>query len=91
MSQPVVCFKCDEPVLPGEAAIEPVNVMGRLREWHRECAIRAVVGSVGHLRQRCSCYGGTEEDPPGMTPREAARAALKEWSRRLYSPPKECS
>lgn len=43
---------------------------------HLECWVRAGVGSVGHLRGRCSCYGGTEEDPDGLTLREAARAAV---------------
>ena len=44
---------------------------------HRECRVRAIVGSVGHQLGKCSCFGGTEEDPPGMTRREAARAAMK--------------
>lgn len=43
---------------------------------HYECAARAVIGSVGHIEGRCTCYGGTEEDPPGLTRREAAKAAL---------------
>lgn len=46
--------------------------------WHQECLIRNIIGSVAHQRKECSCYGGTEEDPPSMTKREAARAALKE-------------
>jgi broad specificity phosphatase PhoE len=47
---------------------------------HRECATRAVVGSVGHLRERCTCFvdaDQAEHDPPGMTRREAARAAFE--------------
>jgi hypothetical protein len=48
---------------------------------HRECAVRDVVGSLGHLRRQCSCFGGTEEDPPGMTKREAARVACELWER----------
>jgi hypothetical protein len=43
--------------------------------FHYECLMRGVIGSVGHLRRACSCYGGTDEDPPGMTYRQAAIAA----------------
>lgn len=88
MSQPDDCFWCGEPVLPEEVATERVFVMdgarrGAMRDRHRECAIRAVIGSVGHQRGKCSCFGGTEEDPPGMTRREAALAAKAEWAERL--------
>jgi hypothetical protein len=36
-----------------------------------------VIGSLGHQQRRCGCYveGSTEDDPPGMTMREAAKAA----------------
>lgn len=89
------CFRCGEPVLPGEEAQQPVYVMSGHRsamaEWHRECAIRSVVGSLGHLRGTCSCFGGTVEDPPGMTKRQAARAAMAEWKRQQGSAPKKCS
>lgn len=62
------CLRCEEPILPGERAdvSEPM---------HRECAIRSVVGSVGHQIGECSCYGGSREDPPGLSKREAAQAA----------------
>jgi hypothetical protein len=43
---------------------------------HYECGARAVIGSVGHIEGKCSCYGGTEEDPPELTRRQAAQAAL---------------
>lgn len=46
-----------------------------LRPMHYECEIRSVVGSVGHQTRRCSCNGGTFEDPLEMTRREAAIAA----------------
>jgi hypothetical protein len=43
---------------------------------HRECMLRQIVGSVGHQLGTCSCHGGEGPcDPPGMTVREAARAA----------------
>lgn len=88
VSQTDDCFWCGEPVLPGEGASDPVFVVdsarrGAMRDRHVECAIRAVIGSVGHQRGKCSCYGGTEEDPPGMTRRDAARVAKAEWAERM--------
>lgn len=73
------CLWCDEDVLPDEPQ-EMRNVSagpGKIetRVIHHECAARSALGSVGHQAGRCSCYGGTDEDPPGMTKREAARAA----------------
>jgi len=71
---PFRCLHCDEAVAPGEP-FEFIN-SGRDR-LHLECAIRMAVGSVGHQLGRCTCYGGTEDDPPGATRREAAIAAAK--------------
>jgi hypothetical protein len=95
MSAPV-CFRCEEPILPGEEAAQNVhffNADGTVTEsaWHHECALRSIIGSVGHLRGTCSCNGGTEEDPPEMSRREAARAAVAEWERRKWSPPRGCA
>lgn len=72
------CPHCGELVMPWD----PARKTPQLSEsglshgvWHRECLLRGVIGSVGHQEGKCSCYGGTEEDPPGMTKREAATAA----------------
>jgi hypothetical protein len=45
---------------------------------HVECLLRLTIGSVAHIERRCGCYvaGSTESDPPHMTLREAARAAM---------------
>jgi hypothetical protein len=43
---------------------------------HLECEIRMVVGSAAHQTGNCSCFGGTHEDPPDASPREAAKLAL---------------
>lgn len=73
----MICRYCDEPILPTDeiefpsSLAEPHN-----RIAHIECAARKVIGSVGHLLGKCYCYGGTEEDPPGMTYRQAAKVAL---------------
>jgi hypothetical protein len=68
-----ICYWCEEPVTEAERPLAKLNLAG---QWnHYECGLRSVIGSVGHQQKRCSCYGGTEEDPPGATRREAARAA----------------
>jgi hypothetical protein len=75
----VVCMWCGERILAGE---ERAPLGGT---WHRDCAIRMILGSVGHLEGRCSCFRRNESncddddppgDPPGMSRREAARAAV---------------
>jgi len=46
---------------------------------HPECQIRLVIGSVAHILKRCGCYvpGSIEGDPPHLTIRQAAIAAVK--------------
>lgn len=67
------CTHCDEPVLAGEQHPSyPAEPM------HLECGFRSIGGSVAHVLRRCHCFklGSTLSDPPGLTKREAARAAL---------------
>jgi hypothetical protein len=71
----IECQYCLEDVADGDP-FELVN--GGAAALHRECMIRMVVGSVGHQRRACTCFGGTEEDPEGSTKREGALAAEKE-------------
>lgn len=77
------CRLCDEEVVEGD--LGTINMADQV--IHHECGLRAVIGSVGHLQGRCSCFGGTEEDPPGMSYRQAAIAATElfdqthRWSR----------
>ena len=71
------CVWCQEPVLPGE--------QGRVSQpMHQECSIRSAVGSVAHIERRCGCYvpGSEEGDPPGMSVREAAKAAASAHARK---------
>lgn len=84
---PMQCFRCHEPIAPEDSGL----VMGLVLEggcasiaYHRECHLRMIVGSLGHQMKRCSCYGGTEEDPPNMTRREAAKAAA-DWAAGMRS------
>lgn len=65
-----ICAWCDEPVLATDKRAPNYR-----DPTHYECGLRAAIGSVGHQQHRCFCYGGTEEDPPGMTRRQAATAA----------------
>jgi len=67
-----LCGFCGEAIEPGQRAPSHGEPL------HHECQMRLVVGSVAHIERRCGCYvaGSTESDPPHMTLREAARAAL---------------
>ena len=78
---PNICDWCGEIVELGEDSEACAN-----RSMHKECAFRAVAGSVAHIRRRCSCFGGTEHDPPGMTKRQAAKTALDVYQ--FYNGPK---
>ncbi len=47
---------------------------------HRECVLRQTIGGLNHLRGTCQCKGGPDEpDPPEMSKREAAIAAVNYW------------
>jgi hypothetical protein len=70
----MTCELCVEPILSGEPKADTVQ------PFHRECLFRAVMGGANHILKRCSCYGGAEPpDPPGLTMREAARAAWRAY------------
>lgn len=52
---------------------------------HRNCHMRSIIGSVGHQMRMCTCYvkqGEAIDDPPGMTKRQAADAAVALFKRR---------
>lgn len=68
------CAHCEERIAAGDRG---VFLNGDPRPFHFECFIRGVIGSVGHQKRACPCYGGVEDDPPGTTRREAARAAME--------------
>jgi hypothetical protein len=80
--------RTDTPV--GQACLHCQEAVGVLDEGyvfhsgapiHMECLVRMTVGSVAYQHGRWSCNDGTEGDPPGMTKREAAKAAHAEFSR----------
>ena len=68
--RPFPCLWCAELVVPGDL------IHSLLPGYHYACALRAVLGSIGHVQRTCSCYvkdGSAEDDPPGITKRQAAR------------------
>jgi len=69
------CTYCDEVVRIGDDGW----ILGDGSVLHRECNLRAVIGSVAHLQKRCSCYGGTGNHEDGMTRRQGALAAMEYW------------
>lgn len=74
------CLWCDEPIGPADNGfMEPCLRCGTAsaEPWHQECLCRQIVGGVNHQAGMCVCCGGTlDPDPPHMTKREAARAAV---------------
>lgn len=83
-----VCYLCEEPVTKSDKLRRALDMRGKdmiASDWHDrihiECEVRSIVGSVGHQQEKCSCFGGTEEDPPDMTQREGAWAAYELFHR----------
>lgn len=80
------CLHCGEPVEDGDSGLITQVVSEtscEIRAQHRECFLRQLVGSVGHLEGKCSCYGGDQEDPPGISLRQAAIQAVRMSGLRL--------
>lgn len=73
-----LCPHCGEPVANGLVVPHIVDTcLVEQRLWHWECWQREVIGGVNHLRGTCTCCGGNEPpDPPELTRREAAKAAV---------------
>ena len=69
------CSSCGEEIASGDSGF----VLSSNGPIHLECFLRHLYGSVGHQGKRCSCYGGSEEDPHGMTKRQAAIAAVEHY------------
>jgi hypothetical protein len=82
-----LCDWCGEELERGSTYIVPCigNPEKKYLRFHHECHMRQFTSSVAHIEGRCSCYnkGCTETDPPEMTRREAARAALAAWDARV--------
>lgn len=70
------CAWCEESIDADEsgAAFPSLDAHGRCSYviYHSECMFRHLAGSVGHLQQRCSCYGQEDTSELGLSLREAA-------------------
>lgn len=83
------CIWCDEPIAPDDDGLV-LPFGGRLdaqasqhAAYHYACFRRTLIGGVNHVRRRCACYGGdAPPDPPELSCREAAQAALDAWEGR---------
>lgn len=86
------CSWCEEEIVEGDQGFvipygqaitfnEEEQVFDKMvptfRPVHLDCFLREVIGSVGHQTKQCSCFGGSLEDPLGMSKREAAKAAVE--------------
>lgn len=73
------CLRCAEPIAATDPGVSmphiDANGVARMAMLHLECHARATFGSIGHQTKQCPCFGGTYEDPPGLTMRQAARVA----------------
>ena len=70
MTPPFTCPWCGELVVCGDL------IHALLPGYHFACALRATLGPIGHLQRTCSCFvkdGTAEDDPPGLSRRQAAR------------------
>jgi hypothetical protein len=77
------CPYCEEPIVAGDLVhgISMIETGGAyFASVHQECFLRQIIGGVNHLKRHCICCGGSEPpDPPGLSRREAARAAVRYW------------
>ncbi|HEY7195472.1 MAG TPA: hypothetical protein VH439_17145 [Gemmatimonadales bacterium] len=81
------CSWCFERITEGDDGFElpfasPLSDAKAIY-YHRQCFLRTVLGSVSHIERLCSCFvSGSEcSDPPGMSKREAATAAVKAYEK----------
>jgi hypothetical protein len=87
------CDWCGDLVVAGDYGVTMPRILSEdggvtTAVFHRECHLRQIFGSVGHQQLQCRCYGGTTEDPPELTKRQAARAAVDYFERH---PPAWCA
>lgn len=68
------CVWCSESIELDDDGI----LDGAGEAWHGDCWVRQVCGGVNHINGTCSCRGGTDSpDPPNLTLRQAATAAVQ--------------
>lgn len=69
------CGRCKEQFIEGDQGV--IDCSGFTE--HLNCFLRGIIGSVAHIQKQCNCYipGSTCGDPPEMTKRQAADAAVR--------------
>lgn len=74
------CAHCDEAISDGDTGL--ITAYLGTEGWtfkplHYDCHMRGIVGGLNHQLGKCTCCGGTEPpDPPHMSKRAAAIAAV---------------
>lgn len=81
------CLWCDELIDEGDSGVTmPFLGAGHnthMGALHVECHLRQALGGVNHIEGKCLCCGGdADPDPPGLTLREAAIAAVAAFERK---------
>lgn len=82
-----ICLYCEEPIEEGDSGVTTPYIDAgtnvHMAAVHVECHLRQGLGGVNHIEGRCLCCGGDQDpDPPGLTAREAAIAAVAAFERR---------
>ena len=69
-------------------AYESGELVPELVPMHRACHLRSsVIQGLNHQLKLCACYGGTlPPDPPEMTLRRQAEAAVEHWMKTEVRP-----
>ena len=78
------CAWCEEKFVANESGVVIPHVDDNTVQnlpYHSECSLRFIVGSLGHVLGECQCFGGDMDDPPNMTKRESAKAAIKAFKK----------
>lgn len=80
-----LCTRCGEPIGAGDSGVTMMTFDDKLSgselPQHHACFLRNFVGGVNHLLGTCICCGGTDDpDPPGLTTRQAAEAAARQFA-----------
>jgi hypothetical protein len=73
------CSWCGEDIAAGDDGMTmPQFGGGDGVAFHYACHLRGIVGGVNHQQGRCTCCGGDlPPDPPELTRRQAAEAAVR--------------
>lgn len=73
------CTWCDDLIDDDDSGVEYAGASGYA---HYECFLRQTIGGVNHQRGTCTCCGGSDPpDPPELSARDAARAAVEFFER----------